>query len=125
MQVTELSAEGLKREYKVVVQADEIEDRVAQRLDELRQKIRMPGFRPGKVPVALLRKQYGRSVMGEVLEQAVNQGSQKAISDHELRPALQPKIEVTSFDEGADLEFTMARRGPAQGAARSTSRRSS
>ncbi len=108
MQVTELSAEGLRREYKVVVPADEIESRVAKRLDELRQTIRMPGFRPGKVPVSLLRKQYGRSVMGEVLEQAVNQGSQKAISDHELRPALQPKIEVTSFDEGANLEFTMA-----------------
>ena len=108
MQVTELSAEGLRREYKVVVPADEIEGRVAKRLDELRQTIRMPGFRPGKVPVSLLRKQYGRSVMGEVLEQAVSQGSQKAISDHELRPALQPKVEVTSFDEGANLEFTMA-----------------
>ena len=108
MQVTELSADGLRREYKVVIQADEIEDRVSKRLDELRRTIRMPGFRPGKVPVTLLRKQYGRSVMGEVLEQAVNQGSQKAISDHELRPALRPKIEVTSFDEGTDLEFTMA-----------------
>ena len=103
MQVTELSTEGLKREYKVVVQAGEIEDRVTKRLDELRRTIRMPGFRPGKVPVALLRKQYGRSVMGEVLEQAVNQGSQQAISEHELRPAMQPKIEVTSFDEGTDL----------------------
>ena len=108
MQVTELSADGLKREYKVVIEADEIEGRVSKRLDELRRTIRMPGFRPGKVPVTLLRKQYGRSVMGEVLEQAVNQGSQKAISDHELRPALRPKIEVTSFDEGTDLEFTMA-----------------
>ena len=68
----------------------------------------MPGFRPGKVPVSLLRKQYGRSVMGEVLEQAVNEGSQQAISDHQLRPALRPKIEVTSFDEGKDLEFTLA-----------------
>ena len=108
MQVTELSAEGLKREYKVVVQAAEIEHQVAHRLEELKGKVRMPGFRPGKVPVTLLRKQYGRSVMGEVLERAVNQGSQKAIADHELRPALRPKIEVTSFDEGADLEFTMA-----------------
>ncbi|MGH6898688.1 MAG: trigger factor [Geminicoccaceae bacterium] len=108
MQVTELSAEGLKREYKVVVQAAEIEHQVAHRLEELKGKVRMPGFRPGKVPVALLRKQYGRSVMGEVLEQAVNQGSKKAIADHELRPALRPKIEVTAFDEGADLEFTMA-----------------
>src|SRR5688572_9427743 len=108
MQVTEVSAEGLKREYKVIVQAGEIYDRVARRLEELSQRVRMPGFRPGKVPVSLLRKQYGRSVLGEVLEQAVNQGSQKAISDHELRPALRPKIEVTSFDEGKDLEFTMA-----------------
>jgi trigger factor len=108
MQVTELTAEGLKREYKVVVPASEIETRVTERLEELKQKIRMPGFRPGKVPVSLLKKQYGRSVMGEVLEQAVNQGSQQAISEHELRPALRPKIEVTAFDEGADLEFTMA-----------------
>jgi trigger factor len=108
MQVTELSADGLKREYKIVVDANEIEDRVAGRLNELSRTIRMPGFRPGKVPVSLLRKQYGRSVMGEVVEQAVNRGSQQAISDHELRPALRPKIEVTSFDEGADLEFTMA-----------------
>jgi trigger factor len=108
MQVTELSADGLKREYKVVVQADDIEGRVAKRLEELRQRIRMPGFRPGKVPVSLLRKQYGRSVMGEVLEQAVSQGSQEAIAQHELRPALRPQIEVTSFEEGADLEFKMA-----------------
>jgi trigger factor len=108
MQVTETSAEGLRREYKVVVPAGDIEDRVSKRLDELARTIRMPGFRPGKVPVTLLRKQYGRSVMGEVLEQAVSQGSQQAISERELRPALRPKIEVTSFDEGADLEFTMA-----------------
>ena len=108
MQVTELSAEGLKREYKVVVQAAEIEGEVAHRLEELKGRVRMPGFRPGKVPITLLRKQYGRSVMGEVLERAVNQGSQQAIAEHELRPALRPKIEVTSFDEGADLEFTMA-----------------
>jgi trigger factor len=108
MQVTETSAEGLKREYKVVVPAGDIEDKVSKRLDELARTIRMPGFRPGKVPVTLLRKQYGRSVMGEVLEQAVNQGSQQAISERSLRPALRPKIEVTSFDEGADLEFTMA-----------------
>jgi trigger factor len=108
MQVTELSADGLRREYRIVVDANEIENRVSGRLSELSRTIRMPGFRPGKVPVALLRKQYGRSVMGEVVEQAVNQGSQQAISEHELRPALRPKIEVTSFDEGADLEFTMA-----------------
>ncbi len=107
MQVTELSAEGLKREYQVVVNAAEIEQRVDKRLDELKNTIKMPGFRPGKVPVTLLKKQYGRSVMGEVLEQAVNEGSQQAINDNELKPALRPKIEVKSFEDGKDLEFNM------------------
>ena len=107
MQVTELSAEGLKREYQVIVAASEIEQRVDKRLDELKNTIKMPGFRPGKVPVNLLKKQYGRSVMGEVLEQAVNEGSQQAINDNELKPALRPKIEVKSFEDGKDLEFSM------------------
>ena len=107
MQVKELSAEGLKRAYEVVVAAAEIEERVDKRLDELKKTIKVPGFRPGKVPVTLLKKQYGRSVMGEVLEQAVNEGSQQAISDNELKPALRPKIEVKSFEDGKDLEFSM------------------
>ena len=107
MQVKELSAEGLKRAYEVVVDASEIEQRVDKRLDELKKTIKVPGFRPGKVPVTLLKKQYGRSVMGEVLEQAVNEGSQQAINDNELKPALRPKIEVKSFEDGKDLEFSM------------------
>ena len=107
MQVKELTAEGLKRAYEVVVDASEIEQRVDKRLDELKKTIKVPGFRPGKVPVTLLKKQYGRSVMGEVLEQAVNDGSQQAINDNELKPALRPKIEVKSFEDGKDLEFSM------------------
>lgn len=107
MQVKELSAEGLKRAYEVVVDASEIEQRVDKRLDELKKTIKVPGFRPGKVPVTLLKKQYGRSVMGEVLEQAVNDGSQQAINDNELKPALRPKIEVKSFEDGKNLEFSM------------------
>ena len=107
MQVTEVSAEGLSREYKVVVPAEEIAGRVQSRLEKLSKTIRVPGFRPGKAPLTLLRKQYGRSVMGEVLEEALDEGSKKTIADHNLRPALRPKIEVTSFDEGKDLEFGM------------------
>ncbi len=107
MQVKELSAEGLKREYQVVVAAAEIEQRVDRRLDELKKTIKMPGFRPGKVPVTLLKKQYGKSVRGEILEQAVNEGSQQAINDNELKPALRPKIELKSFEDGKDLEFSM------------------
>lgn len=107
MQVTEVSAEGLAREFKVVFAAGEIEERVKSRLTRLGQTVRVPGFRPGKAPLSLLRKQYGRSIMGEVLEEAVDEGSREAISTNNLRPALQPKIEVTAFDEGKDLEFDL------------------
>ena len=107
MQVTEVTAEGLKREYKIIVAADEIESKVSERLKKLAKTAKVPGFRPGKVPVSLLRKQHHKALMGEALEQAVDEGSKKAIADNELKPALRPKIEVTSFDEGADLEFKL------------------
>ncbi|MEG3618035.1 trigger factor [Magnetovibrio sp. PR-2] len=108
MQVTETKNEGLRREYTIVVEAGEFEEQVTSRLNELSKTVQMPGFRKGKVPVSLLRKKYGQNVMGEALEKAVQDGSQKVITDNDLRPAMQPKIEVTSFDEGKDLEFTMA-----------------
>lgn len=108
MEFTETKAEGLKREFKIAVPAAEIEADLADRLKELARTVKMPGFRPGKVPVSLLRKKYGPSVMGEVLEQAVNDSSAKIMSEKELKPAVKPKIEVINFEEGADLEFTMA-----------------
>ena len=108
MEITETKAEGLTREFKVAVPADAIESQVSARLQELAQTVQLPGFRPGKVPMSLLRKRYASSVMGEVLERTVNESSQKTIADRGLRPAMQPKIEIISFKEGADLEYTMA-----------------
>ncbi len=108
MQVTETAAEGLRREYKITVDAADIEQRVEQRLDDLGGKIRLPGFRPGKIPRKILRQRYGKSVLGEVLEGAVNDSSRETMSDRGIRPAQQPKIEITKFDDGADLEYTMA-----------------
>ena len=108
MQITETSADGLRREFKVVVPAKDIEKQIEGRLRELGQTVRLPGFRPGKVPLPLLKQRYGQSVLGEVLEKAVGESSQKAISERGLRPALQPKIEVTSFGEGSDLEYSLA-----------------
>ncbi|WP_455373753.1 trigger factor [Limibacillus halophilus] len=107
MQVQELSAEGLKREFSVTISAKDIDEKVENRLEEVGKTVRMPGFRPGKVPLSLLKKRYGQAVMGEVLEQAVNDGSRQALDERGLRPAMQPKIEVTKFEEGADLEFKM------------------
>ena len=108
MNVTETSAEGLKREFKITVPANEVEDQITRRLGEIGQSVRIPGFRPGKVPLAVLKKRYGDSVLGEVVERAVADSSQQAIASEGLRPALRPKIEITSFEKGSNLEYKMA-----------------
>lgn len=108
MQITETSADGLKHELSVVVDAGDIEQRVTNRLVEIGRSIRLPGFRPGKVPMGVLRKRYGPTVLGEVLESAVNDSSAAAMREHNLRPALQPKVEIVSFNEGTDLHYKMA-----------------
>jgi len=107
MQVTEVKNEGLSREFTVSLSSSEIDEKVDGKLSEIAKTAQLPGFRPGKVPAALLKKRYGRAVMGEVLEEAVNSSSQQALMEKGIRPAGQPKIEITSFDEGKDLEYTM------------------
>ena len=108
MNVTETSAEGLKREFKITIPANEVEDKITKRLDEVGRMVRIPGFRPGKVPLPLLRKRYGAAVRGEVLESAVQDSSAEAIRERNLRPALPPRYELVSSAEGADLEYTLS-----------------
>jgi trigger factor len=108
MQVTQTHEEGLKREFKVVVSATDIKSKMDTRLQEIGQTVRLPGFRPGKVPMPLLKKRYGASVMGEVLERAVTDSSNQAIAERGLRPALQPKIDIKSFAEETGLEYSLA-----------------
>ena len=108
MQITETLNEGLKREYQVVVEAADIEGRVSGKLTDLAKQVRLPGFRPGKAPVALLRKTYGKQVLGEVLQETVNETTTRTLEQNELKPAMQPSIEITRFDEGTDLEYRIA-----------------
>lgn len=108
MQVTETSADGLKREFKIVIPAGELETQVNNRLTQLGQSIRLPGFRPGKVPQSLLRQRYGNAIRGEVLEHTVQESSAEAMREQNLRPALPPKVEIVSANEGADFEYTMS-----------------
>ena len=108
MQVTEVSSEGLKRDFKVVIEAKEINEKGETRLRELAGRMKIPGFRPGKAPLKLLKQRYGPSVMGEVLERAVTDSSAQALNERGLRPAVQPKIEIDSFEDGKDLEYSMA-----------------
>jgi len=108
MQVTEIANEGLKREFKIQIPASQISGQVDARLNELGKTARLPGFRPGKVPMSLLKKQYGQQLMGEILEKTVSETSQKTIDERGLRPAAQPRVEITKFEDGQDLEFSVA-----------------
>ncbi len=108
MQVTETQIDDLTRQFHVVMPAAEIEQKVAARLDELAHTVRLPGFRPGKVPVGLMRKRYGAAVKSEVVEQAINESSQAVISERGLRAALPPKVELADAPEQGDLSYTLA-----------------
>ncbi len=112
MQVTETLSEGLKREFKVVVEAAELNARLDAKLDEIKGQVQLKGFRPGKVPKAHLKKTYGKSVMGDVIQETVGETSQKAIEERELKPALQPNIELEGeieqvIEGAADLAYKL------------------
>jgi trigger factor len=116
MNVTETNTEGLRRELKVVIGADELERRLSARLDELKGRARLKGFRPGRVPKEHLRKVFGRSVMAEVVQQAVEETSRAAISQREERPAAQPTVGLPEdpaeidkiFGGTSDLAYTLS-----------------
>src|SRR5215471_12195923 len=108
MQVTETSADGLKREYTITVPAGDLEQEINRRRGEIGRQVRLPGFRPGKVPMQILRTRFGPSVRGEVLQSTLQASSAEAISERQLRPALPPKVDILSAGEGADLEYKMA-----------------
>jgi trigger factor len=108
MQVTETNQDGLKHEFKVVIDASDLAQKIDLRLGELATQARIPGFRPGKVPPNVIKQRYGDAVLGEVMEQAVNDSANQALQERNMRPAMEPKIEVQEYKEGADLEYTLA-----------------
>src|SRR6185369_12398017 len=116
MQVTETLSEGLKREFKVVVPAAELDAKVNARLDEIKDRVRINGFRPGKVPVAHLKRLYGRSTMAEVIEATVRDTNNQIVSERGFKLAADPKVtlpteegEVEKIIAGSrDLDYTMA-----------------
>jgi trigger factor len=116
MQVTQTHAQGLKREFKVVVAAADLAERVEGQLIVVKAKARIPGFRPGKVPVSHLKRLYGRSIMAEVVQDAVNEANRKIVEENQLQLAMDPKIDIVGegqeiekvFETQADFAFTVA-----------------
>ena len=116
MQVTETTNEGLKREFRVTLPATDLDARLTERLTEMKDRVRINGFRPGKVPVDHLKKVYGRAVMAETIEQMVRETNTKILTDRGLKLAMEPKItlpedqsEVENVISGkTDLSYTVA-----------------
>src|SRR6201996_7242665 len=110
MQVTETLSDGLKRGFTVVLPAADLESRRTERLTSLGKTLRLPGFRPGKVPLPIVKQRYGTAVSAEVLEESVSEATQRVLSERGLRPAQQPKIDMVTENPTAlagDLEFKM------------------
>ncbi|SFS47361.1 trigger factor [Sulfitobacter marinus] len=109
MQVNETLNEGLKRGYAITVTAAELEAKVNEKLAEAQPEVEMKGFRKGKVPMALLKKQFGQKVMGEAMQEAIDGAMQEHFEKSGDRPAMQPDVKMANEDwkEGDDVEVTM------------------
>ncbi len=116
MQVTETSSEGLKRELQIVVEAAELDSKLNEKLNEVKDKVQIKGFRPGKVPPAHIKKIYGKSMMADIIQETVSNSSRDALIERDERPAFQPDIKLTEDEKEiekimagkADLSYTMS-----------------
>src|SRR5437588_996348 len=102
MQVTETLVEGLKHEFQISVSAADLDAKADARLVELKDKVRLNGFRPGKVPVSHLKKVYGRSVMAETIDQTIRDANTQIFTERGFRLATQPKITMPTEQKAVD-----------------------
>src|SRR4028118_1984543 len=110
MKTVEMENEGLKRAFMLTIAARDIEARVDQEVKRLAPQVRMPGFRPGKVPGNLIRKMHGDALQRDALNGAVQDGVQKLLQEQKLRPAIQPQVELDEqYEPGKDAEVTVRR----------------
>jgi trigger factor len=112
MQITETISEPLHREFTVLIGATDLEAKLTGKIAEMQPKIHLKGFRPGKAPVSFLKKTYGKSLMGEIVNETINESSERLLKDKEIKPATTPRVDfVNPLDNviagNADLEFTM------------------
>ena len=113
MNIKEVSAEGLAREMQITVAAADLTAKLEAKIDGIKDQVQLKGFRPGKVPAAHIRKTYGEQLMGEIIQETVNETSQQMLTDRDERPAMQPEIKLAGeVDEvlggKADLVYDMS-----------------
>jgi trigger factor len=107
MRIAEKTNEGLKRRYEVTIPAKDLDAKIDAQLAQVSSRIRMPGFRPGKVPKNLVMKMHGDALRQEALQTSVQEGVQKLLAEKKLRPAMQPGVELADYEAGKDVSFTV------------------
>ncbi len=108
MNVSETKSEGLLREYQIVITAAEIDAEVTKKLAEIAATVKIPGFRPGKVPLSVVKSRFGDQVRGDAIKAALDEGAKQAIEGNDLRLASQPQVDIKAYDEGNDLEASLS-----------------
>ena len=108
MKVTVENKKGLNKDLKVFVDKKTIKNSLDEKYEEIKKNVVLKGFRPGKVPVEVLKRQFGKAVYGEVLDKVLKDSTTKALEDNKIKPAGQPKIDLKTFGEGKDLEYIIS-----------------
>ena len=107
MKVTTENKTGLKKILKVFIDKKTMNDHMIEKYDEIKKTVVLKGFRPGKVPANILKKQFGKAIFAEVLDKVLKDTSSKAIADSKIKIASQPKLDLKVYGEDKDLEYTM------------------
>ena len=108
MKVTVENKKGLEKNIKVFIDKKTISGYLNDKYEEIRKDVTIKGFRPGKVPTEILKRQFGKAIYGEVIDKVLKESSTKALHDNKIKPAGQPKIDLKSFGEGKDLEYVIS-----------------
>ena len=108
MAITQTLSEGLKREFEVIITNSELNKLVDEKLNNIAKEANLPGFRPGKVPVSVVKNRFGKQVLGEVVKESVDNVTKDTMEKNKLTPSSQPKIEIISFEEGEDLKAKLS-----------------
>ena len=108
MKITVQNKKGLEKDIKVLIDKSFITKQLDEKYEEIKKDVVLKGFRPGKVPTEILKRQFGKAVYGEVIDKVLKETTTKALQDNKIKPAGQPKIDLKSFGEGKDLEYVIS-----------------
>ena len=108
MKVTIENKKGLNKDLKIFIDKKTINSQLEEKYEEIKKNVVLKGFRPGKVPKDVLKRQFGKAVYGEVLDKILKETTTKALDENKIKPAGQPKIDLKIFGEGKDLEYVVS-----------------